>query len=1025
MNARSFRPKASPSTLVPALALLCLPAIAAAGSIGLNFCDGWPLPHVSGAPADGFDGWTDSRGVGDWTDPAAQDEPMALGGSGVSATWAASNTWSAGAEGDNEQALYRVYLDDGQTSPGTGVRVTITGLAQWLAGNGLTSYQVRCYASSDNATAFRPVTIRYGAAADGPVLHTMTPAVLGGGGYPTDRAQGGPAARGFAESPPTLGAGTITITLPPRYGTLRGTLAAVRITGFGPASVPQALARDRWGDLVGWTLADLTRNRPRYLGPPSETTVSPAADPAAPAIDEAGHGDAYATRHRGFLAAPVTGWYRFWITGDDEAELWLADGSVVRPCYPSLPASGSNPPVPYTNRFGKRLVAGIRDERAGTTWTAAGDFDRFPSQRSAPVHLAAGQSCYIEVLHKEGDGPDHVALAWQVPGKARALVPASAMTSDALCGFDLDSDFLPDAWEEANGLDPADNGLVKAGDGQYGDLDGDGLDNLTEFQLGTRPDLADTDGDEIDDRTERDLYHTNPLVSNKLAYGPATAIPPHRYTSSSLRWIRDFSGSLTAMDRRGEISYSFEVSADPSADLQPGVIQVTLAGGAAGLPRAIERLPLVFSIDGRRFAADTLVSPGGATASVTALTPWLAAGPHVLTILHDNFRAARALRIDSITLRNLGGEDLDENGTPDWLDQRLAADNRLTRCPSSSLASPVCIEGVTPDLAGLSLLAGGVAAAPVESIDSGFYADIPLDETGAPVSLDVSFQSGALAESRAIGWAAADLSALDSIDIRQGDSLRLDASTSGHGNDQNFGTYSVRIGSTYILDAAGERNHKPGFPVKATFDTPGTHTLSVDYNGNRPGRTVTLRVHEASFGPALGARAHFPRDWAPPSVGRDAVVQPDSRIAWAETTPATAAARTFRVNSTVPGERHVLARLPEDVAGAPGAILARGTVNTFYLAYLDETGDIAVIHTYPDGTRLMRGSIVAVGLPPGVAIRLNTYYQGTVFLDGSNTLWLAAGDFGPNGVADLFFEWAGQGDPYVCTYVDLFTTTPP
>ncbi|MBX2803075.1 MAG: PKD domain-containing protein [Myxococcales bacterium] len=61
---------------------------------------------------------------------------------------------------------------------------------------------------------------------------------------------------------------------------------------------------------------------------------------------------------------------------------------------------------------------------------------------------------------------------------------------------DTDGDGMPDGWELRFGLDPA---LFADG---AGDVDGDGLDNLAEYQQGTDPTASDSDGDGVDDATE-------------------------------------------------------------------------------------------------------------------------------------------------------------------------------------------------------------------------------------------------------------------------------------------------------------------------------------------------------------------------------------------------------------------------------------------------------------------------------------------------------------------------------------------
>ena len=224
-----------------ALATLAQTALADS-TIGLNFCDNWPAPRVSDGTADGFAGWTDSRAEGDTTNGAVQATPLALRTSGVTVTWTAANTWSAGAESTNEQALYRVYLDDGQTSAGVGVRVTISGLSGWLTRGGSASYRLRCYANNDGANTFQPISVRNGATTTSPVLQTITPVAKGNGSYPTSGTVGTGESRGYGDSPATLAADTITLTIPPRSGSSRGTLCAFKITASAAPPVATSLA---------------------------------------------------------------------------------------------------------------------------------------------------------------------------------------------------------------------------------------------------------------------------------------------------------------------------------------------------------------------------------------------------------------------------------------------------------------------------------------------------------------------------------------------------------------------------------------------------------------------------------------------------------------------------------------------------------------------------------------------------------------------------------------------------------------
>ena len=69
----------------------------------------------------------------------------------------------------------------------------------------------------------------------------------------------------------------------------------------------------------------------------------------------------------------------------------------------------------------------------------------------------------------------------------------------SLVKTDTDDDSLPDGWEVQHGLNPL---SADGNDGDAGDPDGDGVDNLNEYELGTDPNLPDTDGDGLPDGEE-------------------------------------------------------------------------------------------------------------------------------------------------------------------------------------------------------------------------------------------------------------------------------------------------------------------------------------------------------------------------------------------------------------------------------------------------------------------------------------------------------------------------------------------
>jgi len=111
----------------------------------------------------------------------------------------------------------------------------------------------------------------------------------------------------------------------------------------------------------------------------------------------------YGLRFRGYITAPTTGNYTFWVSGDDAAELWLSTS---------------------TDETKKVLIANF------LSWTNFRQFDKFTTQKSAAIKLTAGSKYYIEVLQKQGAGDGHMSVQWQLPSaKIECPIPASRLSA--------------------------------------------------------------------------------------------------------------------------------------------------------------------------------------------------------------------------------------------------------------------------------------------------------------------------------------------------------------------------------------------------------------------------------------------------------------------------------------------------------------------------------------------------------------------------------------------------------------------
>ncbi|MCC9135062.1 PA14 domain-containing protein [Pontibacter silvestris] len=142
------------------------------------------------------------------------------------------------------------------------------------------------------------------------------------------------------------------------------------------ASVTGSINWEVWKNVSGEKISSI----PLTKSPDAVTALKSFSSPS-------NTGDNYGSRIRGYITAPATGNYTFWASGDNSVEVWLSTNE-----------STSN----------KQQIIAFNG------FTNAEQWDKYAGQKSNKIKLEAGKQYYVEVLHKESAGGDHVALGWQL-----------------------------------------------------------------------------------------------------------------------------------------------------------------------------------------------------------------------------------------------------------------------------------------------------------------------------------------------------------------------------------------------------------------------------------------------------------------------------------------------------------------------------------------------------------------------------------------------------------------------------------
>lgn len=684
----------------------------------------------------------------------------------------------------------------------------------------------------------------------------------------------------------------------------------------------------------------------------------------------------FAQRMRGYITAPETGAYRFWVSGTNGVQLLLSSDD---------------------GKFRKRLIAELGPE-VGTGHGRnfyAEDFkwDLYVSQMSEEIQLEAGQKYFLEVLHQHGHGHyPHASVAWARPGAGREAMPAEFTSTYFPVAGDADDDSLLDTWEQQYGLSVTDNGLVdRSREGENGDFDGDGLNNRDEYITGTNPANADTDGDGLTDADELRSYHTNPLVSDAPAESIASTINLDTHFDADGGWgIID--GGLVSDTFRGSISWNFSVPVS-------GAWIVHVDTRLRGAVYANEKVPVNTLIDGKFSGRYTLHYGASHHAIIRIPVLDLSAGNHTLTLEIDNILGRRMVQIDSISLRQPSGMDLDNNGTPDWISETLAQTDFVKEHATTSRVSPFFMEGGARNRA--DSLLNGQPVLPGKGTEH-WYANLPL-VTGVTYPYVMDFANGEQTHGSVFWWSTNVLDN-ETLTIRKGDSLRLGAWV-GSGNGANTehpnkpNSQGNGVVSTITVEGVDHILGNSRDTYDHQFNTPGTYEVTATHVSGATGM-LTVTVRDASLPDETTVVQNTVSFWdlQDAQVARDLFFESGKGLNLGQYEEIDDANYRFQLNPVEGGHFGVIVRLWEDgpildVASITSVTVTDALQNDLTTSFNDQE--------FPGYYRLTT-PLVVLDLPPGGKVVVTVYRAGVTFPDGTKQKTYFYDDF-TNGLATLEF----------------------
>ncbi|MGV8964224.1 MAG: PA14 domain-containing protein [Candidatus Saccharimonadaceae bacterium] len=194
-----------------------------------------------------------------------------------------------------------------------------------------------------------------------------------------------------------ISAGTVTITATSTDGSNKSDNCLITVTSQ-TCSATGNITYQVWNNIGNSTSVSSLTSNINYPDNPSSTTLITSMEGTTNLAD------GFGAKIAGYICAPTTGSYTFWIASDDYGELWLSTDSE--------PANKQK--IAYHN---------------GYTWIR--EWNKYPTQKSVTINLIQGQTYYIEALMKDAGGGDNLAVGWLKPGQT-GTVPSEVIPGTVL-----------------------------------------------------------------------------------------------------------------------------------------------------------------------------------------------------------------------------------------------------------------------------------------------------------------------------------------------------------------------------------------------------------------------------------------------------------------------------------------------------------------------------------------------------------------------------------------------------------------